>query len=249
MLAQSPDLDWVPPRTGIATAVPPPPLSPDVAGAEPAGPGELAVAPFVGRAGELAALAAAADRACEPAAGGHVVPVLVAGDPGEGKTALLEAAARARAAAGWAVAWGRCPEVEGAPPAWPWAELLRGLAQRVPPDPELAQTLAPLLDDGAARPTGPDAVAQRFYLHRAVGRYLAAVSESAPLLVVVDDVHRADPESLDLLTAVADVVESHRVVLVAAYRGRRGRPRPHCGAGSAGPARAGPAAARRPGRR
>ena len=220
VLAQSPDLDWVPPGNGSAAAVPSTSMPPPAV--DPAGPeqtGETEVPAFVGRASELAALAAAADRACEPATGGHVVPVLLAGEPGEGKTALLEAAARARTAAGWVVAWGRCPEVEGAPPAWPWAELLRGLAQRVPPDPELAQTLAPLLDDGAARPTGPDAVAQRFYLHRAVGNYLAAVSESAPLLVVVDDVHRADPESLDLLTAVADVVEAHRVVLVAAYRG------------------------------
>jgi DNA-binding SARP family transcriptional activator len=220
VLAQSPDLDWVAPTSGTVTAGPPRPPAAEAADAGASGAGETAVPAFVGRSDELAALAAAADRACEPATGGHVVPVLVAGDPGEGKTALLEAAARARAAAGWVVAWGRCPEVEGAPPAWPWAELLRGLAQRVPPDPELAQNLAPLLDDGAARPTGPDAVAQRFYLHRAVGRYLAAVSESAPLLVVVDDVHRADPESLDLLTAVAAVVESHRVVLVAAYRGQ-----------------------------
>ena len=174
------------------------------------------MAAFVGREAELDALAGAARRAT--VGGPQVVPVLVAGDPGAGKSALLDIAARRLAADGWQVAWGRCPEVEGAPPAWPWTELLRGLATVHPPSDELAAVLAPLLDDAATRPTGPDAVAQRFYLHRAVGGYLGEVAGAAPLLLLLDDVHRADPETLDLLAAVAEGVRTSPVVVVAAYR-------------------------------
>ena len=107
----------------------------------------MPVAAFVGREAKLDALAGAARRAT--VGGPQVVPVLVAGDPGAGKSALLDIAARRLAADGWQVAWGRCPEVEGAPPAWPWTELLRGLATAHPPSDELAAVLAPLLDDAA----------------------------------------------------------------------------------------------------
>ena len=215
VLAQSPALDWVPPASAAVTAVPAGAgtVAPAVRTGEPG-----TTAPFVGRARELAALAEAADRAAGPATGPQLVPVLVAGDPGAGKSALLETASRELVGRGWRVGWGRCPEVEGAPAAWPWTELLRGLAERHPPSAEVAAALAPLLDDTAAGPSGPDAVAARFYLHRAVGGYLAEVSSGGPLLVVLDDLHRADPESLDLLAAVADSVERQPVVLVAAYR-------------------------------
>ena len=221
VLAQSPALDWSPPPAA------PPPLAPSV----PAvvvppvpGPDPVGRAPFVGRTAELTAMTRAAARATDRTAGAQVVPVLVAGDPGAGKSALLDAAARMLTDAGWQAAWGRCPEVEGAPAAWPWTELLRALAAQRPPSPDVAATLAPLLDDAAVRPTGPDAVAQRFYLHRAVGAYLAEVSGHAPLLLLLDDLHRADPESLDLLAAVVDAVRSCPVVLVAAYRGEEVQP-------------------------
>jgi DNA-binding SARP family transcriptional activator len=215
VLAQSPDLDRPAPAPTKARAGPGVPAAP-VALSNGAPVDAMPAAAFVGREAELDALAAAARRAT--VGGPQVVPVLVAGDPGAGKSALLDTAARRLAADGWQVAWGRCPEVEGAPPAWPWTELLRGLAALHPPSDELAAVLAPLLDDAATRPTGPDAVAQRFYLHRAVGGYLGEVAGAAPLLLLLDDVHRADPETLDLLTAVADGVRNSPVVMVAAYR-------------------------------
>ncbi len=225
VLAQAPELDLVrpaqpsPPGVGSAVAATPasrPGLPGVVGSGGPAG--------FVGRSAELALLSTAAERAAGSGGGPQVVPVLVSGDPGEGKSALLDAAARSLAAQAWQVAWGRCPEVRGAPPAWPWAELLRDLAQRRPPSPDLAAVLAPLLDDAASRPTGPDAVVQRFYLHRAVAGYLAELSDASPLLLLVDDVHRADPESLDLLTAVVEHLRDRPVVLVAAYRGEEVEP-------------------------
>jgi DNA-binding SARP family transcriptional activator len=228
VLAQSPDLEL--PAAAPTAARGAPAVLEVPAGVAPAPTGAPAAAvdagptvAFVGRAAELDALAEAARRATAGAP--QVVPVLVAGDPGAGKSALLDTAARRLAAEGWQVAWGRCPEVEGAPPAWPWTELLRGLAVARPPSEEQAGVLAPLLDDAATRPTGPDAVAQRFYLHRAVGGYLGEVAAAAPLLLLLDDVHRAYPETLDLLTAVVERVRTSPVVVVAAFRSEEVEPR------------------------
>ena len=100
---------------------------------------------------------------------------------------------------GWAVTAGRCPEHEGAPAGWAWAQALRRLARAAPPaDP---QALATLLTDTPQQ--DGDAAAARFRLHRAVAGYLEEVSRAAPLLVMLDDLHRADDETLAIL---ADVI-------------------------------------------
>ncbi|WP_329499522.1 BTAD domain-containing putative transcriptional regulator [Kitasatospora herbaricolor] len=103
---------------------------------------------FVGREAELLTLRRAA---AEAAAGGPSVAV-VTGEAGAGKSTLLARLHAELAAAGWRTASGRCPESEGAPPAWAWTEALRDLARQAPPDGDLAVALAPVLDHGP----GPD---------------------------------------------------------------------------------------------
>lgn len=136
--------------------------------------GELVRAPFFGRAEELAALVRAAE---------GVKPrlALISGEAGAGKTSLAEALTRRLAATGWSVAWGRSPEYEGAPTAWPWAQITGSLG----PD-------EPATDPAAAR----------FRLHREIVGRLSATSRRGPLLVVLDDLHQADEGTLDALTAV-----------------------------------------------
>ena len=51
----------------------------------------------------------------------------VTGEPGIGKTRLVEEVAYRAVNAGVAVHWGRCWEAGGAPPYWPWIEVLRAL--------------------------------------------------------------------------------------------------------------------------
>ena len=167
-------------------------------------------APYVGRDSELSQVA----RAAVEAAAGRTRIVLVTGDAGAGKTALASQVSQSLAGQGWLTAIGRCPEHEGAPAGWPWAEALRYLAAvAAPADP---QPLAALLTDAPAREGDP--AAARFRLHRAVGGYLEQVSRAAPLLVVLDDLHRADGETLAILTDVTAHLTAARVLVLATYR-------------------------------
>ncbi|MEJ2854448.1 MULTISPECIES: BTAD domain-containing putative transcriptional regulator [unclassified Saccharothrix] len=140
---------------------------------------------LVGREAEVAVLEAAA---------GAVVDrprlVLVSGEAGIGKTALVEAFAARLARSGWTTAQAANPDTLDTPAAWPWTRLLDALGG-----------------------PGPSGFADRFHWHQAVLEHLAGIT---PLLLVLDDLHWADPETLDLLTAVLD--HPMPVLVVATYR-------------------------------
>ncbi|MFC6594895.1 BTAD domain-containing putative transcriptional regulator [Kitasatospora paranensis] len=168
-------------------------------------------APFVGRAEELRLLGAAADGAER---GGSVV--LLTGEAGAGKSTLLAHLGDHLRRSGWLVAAGRCPETEGAPPAWAWTEALRDLAGQVPPGRAAAHQLAPLLgDDDPTRRR--DALTGRFRLHRAVAGWLGRVAERAPVAVLLDDLHAADVETRALAAELA-AAGADRLLLVFAHR-------------------------------
>src|SRR5258708_23983796 len=77
--------------------------------------------PIVGRARELDVFRAAFDSMLA----GRRQVVLVSGEPGIGKTRCAEAFADAAEDQGALVLWGRCREEAGAPPYWPWVQILR----------------------------------------------------------------------------------------------------------------------------
>src|SRR5713226_6393178 len=77
--------------------------------------------PIVGRAGELDVFQAAFDRMLA----GRRELVLISGEPGIGKTRCAEAFADVAEDQGALVLWGRCHEEAGAPPYWPWVQILR----------------------------------------------------------------------------------------------------------------------------
>lgn len=177
-------------------------------GALPAGRPPL----FLGRTKELGAADTAAREA--RTTGGLL---LVTGEAGAGKSAFLDRFAHRLRREGWTVVIGRCPGHEGAPPAWAWVEALGALAREVPP----AQTadLAVLLHEpeGAAAATRDEAAADRFRTHRAFAAWLTAASAGRPLAVLLDDLHRADGETLALLEAAA-AVTGVPLLTVACYR-------------------------------
>ncbi|MFD9738447.1 BTAD domain-containing putative transcriptional regulator [Umezawaea sp. NPDC059074] len=142
--------------------------------------------PFVGRATELAAVAATAEELTRPTL------VLLSGVAGAGKTAFARTVADRLADRGWTTAWGASPEVQGAPEAWPWTRMRR--------------TLGP-------EPAPVDAT--RFHRHRAIGAHVAS---RAPVLLVFDDLHWADEDTLALVTALTADPDGGRVLVLGTYR-------------------------------
>jgi DNA-binding SARP family transcriptional activator len=165
ILNQSPDLDLPPVAAG-----PVEPPAPAAAAAAPDGDG------LVGREAQLASF----DATLAGVAAGRGRVVLVAGEPGIGKTRLAEEVARQAAGGGSGVAWGRCAEEQGAPPFWPWVQVLRGLLGGSPPErlraalgpfgPELAELLPELTELVPPAPAAPvlDVEAVRFRRCQAV---------------------------------------------------------------------------------
>ncbi|MEH3132769.1 MAG: BTAD domain-containing putative transcriptional regulator [Mycolicibacterium neoaurum] len=158
-----------------------------------------------GRTVELAELAGAATAAAE-----GLKVVWIGGEAGAGKTTLVDAAANRLRESGWVVAAGRSPEVDGAPPGWAWTEVLRTFAASLTT--EQADALAPLLHTG-----GPVEIGA-FWTAHALADVLEQAAARAPLLVVLDDLHRTDGLTLELLRLTADRLATHPVLVVGTYR-------------------------------
>lgn len=180
---------------------------------------------FVGRARELAELREAV-RAAHAGVGRLC---LITGEPGVGKSRLLEELAQA-AAADTVTLWGRCSEAGGAPAFWPWVQVVRALARRadaasILARPGRAAHLAALLPElgagDAPRPVDPERA--RFALLDAVVATLAEAAEATPVLVLLEDLHAADPDSIALLEVLAGAVRGARVAVVGTMREARAR--------------------------
>lgn len=219
ILAHAPTLEWRrrPDEDGPPTypVVPPEHLS-TAAGARP----------LEGRTPDLALLHSALGAAA--AGRGHMV--LLAGEPGIGKTRLAEELVARATAAGAAVAWGGSNEGEGAPAFWPWIQVLRAVLAQADPtavaEGDWRPSLAPLVPEtaaaaGAGAPDPApslDAESARFRLSEAVMDGLTCVSRHRPLVVVLDDLHWADSGSLALCEFVAARLDGTRVLVVGTYR-------------------------------
>ena len=162
---------------------------------------------LIGRDDELAALHAAAAAAMA----GRFHLVWISGEAGVGKSALAQALASSLRRRGWRTALGRSPEVDGVPSAWAWADVARALLDEGGPEPdgELMDGLRPLIDGTASAP---------FLAARAVVELLRRCAGPAPLLVVLDDAHRAGEETLQILRYAATELADHPVLVAATLR-------------------------------
>lgn len=169
-----------------------------------------AVAELVGREGELARLAElAAD-----AETGHGALLLVSGEAGVGKTALVRAAL---AATGFATLEAASPETPGAPFRVVEAVLRSHLRRRpalLEDQPGLRSYLACILPELApqARVDNPDAVCA------AVAAAFAEIATEGPLAILIDDLQWSDEATLDVLRLMSEVVEGSRMLLIGLYR-------------------------------
>jgi DNA-binding winged helix-turn-helix (wHTH) protein len=191
--------------------------------------------PFVGRDHALDHLRAGLNSALA----GRGRLLLLAGEPGIGKTRTAEEFAAETRRGGTAVLTGRAHEGEGAPAFWPWVKLLRACVAGADPS-----TLASDLGPGAAEiaelvpelrerlgelPAPPplDEAQARFRLFDSITTFLQRAARRRPLVLILDDLHGADDASLQLLRFLAGEIADSPLLVVGTYRDvevQRGRP-------------------------
>ena len=169
-------------------------------------------------------------RAIEQGISGRGRVVVLAGEPGVGKTSLAEDLAAYALNRGVRVLWGRCHEGEGAPAFWPWTQIIRAYLEGVAPNAlrrdlgdaasAIAQ-VAPEVGDrlsGLPPPVPLGSERARFLLFDGITRFVRNVALRRPLLLILDDLHWADQSSLALLAFVARHIGSSRAVVLGTYR-------------------------------
>jgi hypothetical protein len=178
---------------------------------------------LIGRDSELAFLA----QSLEETVAGRGRVVLVGGEPGIGKTTLVQTFTER--AANTRVLWGRCWEGEGAPAFWPWIEIIRAhyeshreetLAMMGPGVADIAP-LVPELKSTSRRSTSlsdPSDAQARFRTFDSISRFLVRAGADEGLAIVIDDLHAADDASILLLEFLSRFIESSKVLVVATYR-------------------------------
>ena len=182
---------------------------------------------FVGRLRELEGLRGALDDAI--AGRGRIV--MLAGEPGIGKTRTAQELALHAAKLGVTVLWGRSHEEAGAPPYWPWVQVIRGalrtadagallndvgngasdIADIVPEIRDLVPDLEPSVRLA-------DAAQARFRMFESIRQLFASLGGRRAAVVVLDNLHWADAPSLRLLEFLAPEIADSRLLLLGTYR-------------------------------
>src|SRR5262249_26123870 len=109
-------------------------------------------------------------------------------------------------------------ESPGAPPYWPWIQVLRAAEQRFGARVRALPGIATLLGETATTAEGVDPAAARFALLDAVVRALVVPAADAPLVIVLDDLHAADLPSLELLDLACREIPRASIAIVGAWR-------------------------------
>jgi len=133
--------------------------------------------------------------------------VLVGGEAGIGKTALVEALADHARESGTLVLFGACYELALTPPYGSWSELLRGdLPDGLPPVPPLAV------------PAGSIGAPSQDVLFTQVLGFFRELAARTPVVVVLEDQHWAEAASLELLRYIARSLRDMRMLVIVTYR-------------------------------
>lgn len=191
ILRQDPRVAWTPPEP---SAAPPAPRRPDPRPPAAAAPA-LPPWPLVGRDDQLGALL----EAYRSAGGGTPAYAALTGEPGIGKSRLCAELATRVVEDGARLLLGRCSQDDGAPPLWPWQQVLRGLGTDLEVD------------------AGDDEGAE-FRTWESVVTRIVAAAQDETLVVMLDDLHWADPPTLRVLRLLVATAEVGRLLVLTTWR-------------------------------
>ncbi|MBN2547673.1 MAG: tetratricopeptide repeat protein [Anaerolineales bacterium] len=182
--------------------------------------------PLVGRAAERSQLLAQMDYAFS----GVGCLVLVAGEAGVGKTRLLQEAARDAEWRGLQVLWGFCRENSPEEPYSPLREaIMAGLTPlRLEQLARLDQGWMRILGDllppiGASLPDRAlvpvlAPAQERDRLIDALRQLLGALAQIKPVVLILENLHWANEDSLDLLARLVPGLQGKRILILGTYR-------------------------------
>lgn len=180
----------------------------------------LQAAPFIGRANELSQLSQSLAEASQ----GQGSAWLIGGESGIGKSRLLQELRTQALVAGVLVLRGQATAEAGAA-YHPWRESLRHLALLAEADDLEAAVLHPLIPDLAGlrgRPVPPapplEAKAAQARLLITLSHLLQRAATLQPLLFLLEDMHWADENSLELLNRFNRLAAELPILLIATYR-------------------------------
>ena len=156
--------------------------------------------------------------------------VFLSGEPGAGKTRLAAHTALELHNAGFTVCWGAATEDLGAPYG-PWTQALSHYVEHAPEEVLAAYVerhggeITPLVRDwltkrvaGVPAPQQADPETGRYLLFEAVAGLLEAACDHSPVVLVFDDLHSADSQTLSLLKHVAAETADSALLLLGTYR-------------------------------
>lgn len=214
---------------GVRPASPPPPSAAPRHAAAPPAPslrlpigsflGALPSAPLIARGVELEMLAIEVNNAV----GGLGRLILLAGEPGAGKTRLAQEAFLNARNHGFALGVGSCLENRRSVPYYPFLDVVAALAAAAGAagqDPFADRPHLRQLNGGSAVETGTTAggQAEEERLRREVGAFVFELAATQPVAIFLDDLHWADDSTLELFHHLARRSGAHRVLLVGTYR-------------------------------
>jgi len=163
---------------------------------------------LIGRDEQLAVLA----ELLAGAARGQGQTIVIGGEAGVGKTALIRTFSENARAAASRVLVGECTEIEARSPLGPFLHIVeiarRSSLIRV----EDAQRVAPLPQGGEIDAT------TRPRLYQGIARLFAGIARAASLVIVVEDLHWADEATLELFRYLPRHTKAERIILIGTYR-------------------------------
>ncbi len=140
---------------------------------------------------------------------GHGSLVLIGGEAGVGKTALAEALCGEATGSGATILIGQCYDLTETPPYGPWIELF----ERYRTEGGIIPLPIAFSDDWSGHVS-----ASQIGLFKQVYTSLLALSTQQPVVLLLEDLHWADPASLDVLRFLARQVADVPLCILATYR-------------------------------